>query len=292
MNSLRFTLPLALALCSGSAWAANYVASGKEPVYIGSQACGACHDGPEMGHQFSKWRLSAHAKAYTALSGPDAAEITKLSGITEEPHRAKMCLGCHATASEEEDWRHGEGFHLEARLQCEACHGPGSEYATETIMRDQARAIANGLRLHTRDDCMICHRVKGSHEAVLKKQPFYLDQAWLQLAHPLPEEKPDVPLSPAIAKFPSPHKYTGVMACASCHTGPNFNFQFSQWRRTRHAQAYANLSTKKAAELASAAGIQGDPQTAEACLKCHATAATTADASLLKIGRASCRERV
>ena len=103
-----------------------------------------------MGHQFSKWRLTAHAKAYAALSLPEAKEITRLSGITEEPHKAKMCLGCHATASEEEDWQHGEEFHLEDGLQCEACHGPGSEYATEEIMKDKPRAMANGLRIYTR----------------------------------------------------------------------------------------------------------------------------------------------
>jgi hypothetical protein len=35
-----------------------------------------------MGHQFSKWRLSAHAKAYTSLALPESKEITRLSGLT------------------------------------------------------------------------------------------------------------------------------------------------------------------------------------------------------------------
>ena len=175
--------------------AASYVASGKEPIYIGAQACGKCHDGPQMGHQFSKWRLTAHAKAYAALSKPEAKEITKLSGITEEPHRAKMCLGCHATASEEEDWQRGEEFHLEDGLQCEACHGPGSEYATKEIMQSKAKAMANGLRIYAKDDCMICHRTKGSHDAVLKKKPFNLDEAFHAIAHPIPNETPEGPAS-------------------------------------------------------------------------------------------------
>ena len=64
-----------------------------------------------------RWAISsangasrAHAKAYASLSLPEAKDITQLSGITEEPHQAKMCLGCHATAAEEEDWERGEGF--------------------------------------------------------------------------------------------------------------------------------------------------------------------------------------
>jgi len=271
-----------LAIAFAPRASAAYVASGKEPIYLGAQACGKCHDTPQMGHQFSKWRLAAHAKAYAALSMPESKEIAKLSGITQEPHQAKMCLGCHATASEEEDWRHGEEFHLEDGLQCEACHGPGSEYATEDIMKDRTKAMANGLRIYTREDCHICHRAKGSHDAVLKRKPFNLDQALLAIAHPIPKQKPDVVATLEGAKNPSAHKLAGVMACAACHTGPKFNFQFSKWRMSKHARAYAALATSKAGEIAEAQGLAGDPQKSEQCLKCHATGASVEPDSLLK----------
>lgn len=132
--------------------------SGKDPIYLGSQACGRCHDGPQMGHQFSRWRLAAHAKATASLSLPEAREIAKLSGITEEPHKAKMCLGCHATASEEEDWQRGEEFHLADGMQCEACHGPGSEYKTLAIMKDPAQARSAGLVMPGKEFCATCHQ--------------------------------------------------------------------------------------------------------------------------------------
>lgn len=254
-------------------WAASSAPMGpaKEPVYIGAQACGSCHEGPEMGHQFSKWRLSAHAKAYAALALPEAVEITKLSGLTEEPHRAKMCLGCHATAADAEDWERAEGFHLEDGLQCEACHGPGSEYAPEEIMRDRMKAMMNGLKMPKKEDCMICHRMKGSHEAVLKGKPFDLETAWQAIAHPIPKGNNPKPAAPTASSPSSAFKFTGVMACASCHSGPMFNFQFSKWRLSKHAQAYAVLATPKAFEIAKAQGIAGDPQKADACLKCHTT---------------------
>ncbi len=271
------SLPLALALASTTALAAPSHA--KDAFYLGARACAHCHDGPAMGAQFSKWRLSAHARAYASLALPESKEITRLSGLTEAPHQSRMCLGCHATAADAEQWEHGDGFHLEDGLQCEACHGAGSEYAPEDIMRDRAQAMAHGLKMPTRDDCLLCHRPKGSHDAVLKKKPFDLEQAWLAVAHPKPKD-PN-PLPAAAPPPASPHAYTGVMACAACHAGPRANFQFSTWRRSPHAQAYATLASPRGLELARAAGVTGDPQQAAACLKCHRTGCGLAAESFL-----------
>lgn len=257
------------------------VGGGKQPIFIGAQACGRCHDGPEMGHQFSKWRLSAHAKAYAVLALPESREILRLSGITEEPQKAKLCLGCHATAADAENWEKAEGFHLEDGLQCEVCHGPGSEYSPADIMNDRMKAMMHGLTMPKKDDCLLCHRAKGSHDAVLKKKPFDLEMAWQAIAHPAPKEnKPKAqPVAPPPA---SPFKFTGVMACAACHTGPMFNFQFSQWRLSKHAQAYAVLATPKALEVAKERGVTGDPQKCDQCLKCHTTGQGLAADSLVK----------
>jgi len=261
--------------------AAASMGGGKEPMFTGAQACGTCHSGPEMGHQFSKWRLSAHAKAYASLALPESKEIVRLSGITEEPHKAKMCLGCHATAAEAEDWEKAEGFHLEDGLQCEACHGAGSEYSPEPIMKDRMQAMMNGLKMPTKDDCMICHRAKGSHDAVLTRKPFDLEMAWQAIAHPTLKENPTGE-GPESAQLSSPHRFTGVMACASCHSGPMFNFQFSKWRMSKHAQAYAALATLRATELAREAGVTGNPQADARCLKCHSTGSAYASASFMK----------
>jgi len=273
-----------LAGALGSPWQLQAAASGsgKEPIYIGAQACGRCHDGPSMGNTHSKWLMSAHARAYAALAMPESKEILKLSGITEEPYKARMCLGCHATASEEEDWERAEGFRMKDGLQCEACHGPGSEYATMEIMQDKTKAIANGLKMQKKEDCLMCHRVKGSHEAVLKRAPFNLDQAWAAIAHLTPKEPPAMDIVPANPVGASNHAYTGVMACAECHDGPKFNFQFSLWRMSRHALAYTSLATPKATAMAQAAGIKGDPQKAAQCLKCHATGSGIQASSLQK----------
>ena len=255
--------------------AADY-STGKEPMYIGAAACGKCHDGQASGHQFSIWRRTPHARAYAALSMPESKEITLLSGITQEPHKARMCLGCHATAADSEEWERMEDFHLEDGLQCEVCHGPGSEYATREIMSDRTKALANGLRIPTLDECRLCHRPKGSHDGVLKRPAFDLDAAWKRIAHPKPKgaRLPEEPIWPQnFGTNHSAHQFSGVMACAKCHTGPERGFQFSKWRMSPHAQAYAVLSTPKGLEDAAQAGVTGDPQQAPQCLKCHSTGA-------------------
>ena len=49
-------------------------------------------------------------------------------------------------------------------------------------------------------------------------------------------------------------------------------YQFSQWRMSPHARAFAVLATKQAYEMAAKQGVKEPPQTSPACLKCHSTA--------------------
>lgn len=184
-----------------------YKKPAKDPLFIGAQACGSCHDGPEMGHQFAKWKLSAHAKAYDSLAKPESKEIVRLSGLTGDPYQLRMCLGCHATASESEDWEKMPEFRTEDGMQCEACHGAGSEYASVAVMSDRKLAMAAGLKIPSKDDCRVCHRPKGSHDVVLKRPPFDLDAAWAAIAHPTPKPGSPAtppPAAPAVSSVPAP----------------------------------------------------------------------------------------
>ena len=255
----------------------------KQPVYVGSRACARCHEGKAAGNQYSHWLGTAHSKAWASLATPEAKAMARLSGIPDEPEKAPVCLGCHATAADSEKWERDAGFRLEDGVQCEKCHGPGSEYMDEAVMRDPEASRRAGLRRFTKRDCAVCHYVKGSHVAVHRKPPLDVDRAWDVLAHPVPPGggPGPTPDSAPKAKAPGP-KYVGSYACGSCHQGPQMGYQLSLWRMGPHAQAYAVLSTPRAAELAKKAGVE-DPQHAPACLKCHSTggaegaAATTYD---------------
>ena len=249
----------------------------KQPVYVGAHACAQCHEGKHAGNQYSHWLMSAHAKAWASLAKPEAKEMARLSGITDVPEQSPICLGCHATAAETEAWERDADFRLEDGVQCEKCHGPGSEYMDPDVMRDPEAAKRAGLRRFTKRDCAVCHYVKGSHVAVHNKPQLDVDDAWMRLSHPIPEggiaEPNEVSLAGQAAPAdPAPGpKYTGTHACGACHRGPMMGYQYSVWRLSPHARAYAALSGLGATERAKEMGVSGDPQTSPACLKCHAT---------------------
>jgi YVTN family beta-propeller protein len=254
----------------------------KQPVYVGARACARCHEGKAAGDQYSHWLRTAHSQAWASLALPEAKAMARLSGLLDEPERAPVCLGCHATAADSESWERDPAFHVEDGVQCEKCHGPGSEYMDEKVMRDPEAARRAGLRRFTKRDCAVCHYVKGSHSTVHQKAPLDVEDAWNKLAHPVPkkaasagpaarpraEEFPFAEVPPS--QSPGP-KYVGAARCGSCHQGPRMGYQLSLWRLSPHAQAYAALSTPAAAAIARKMGVSGPPQLAAACLKCHAT---------------------
>ncbi|OHB72367.1 MAG: hypothetical protein A2V70_16420 [Planctomycetes bacterium RBG_13_63_9] len=272
-------LLIAMTLCGWAAlWlpallAAEHVE--RHPVYVGSKVCASCHQGQSMGHTQCRWLLSGHARAYAVLAKPEAKKIADLSGIPREPQEAPMCLGCHATGAEAEDWEKDKTFSIEDGVQCEKCHGPGSEYMDEKVMMNREAAMRAGLKMPAESDCMACHQVKGSHVAVHKLPKLDIKKALEQIDHPVPRhweyaELPGLP-RPVAAEKPLP-KYIGTLGCAACHKGPMMGYQFSKWRMSGHANAYAVLGTPAAESIAKEMGIQGDPLAAPACLKCHTTA--------------------
>lgn len=266
-------LPAALlAFLAVVAWVCA-VAEEKRPVYVGARVCAQCHEGSAAGNQFSLWLLSKHSRTYAVLSKPEAKEIAKLSGIPQEPQDSPACLGCHATAADAENWEKDPTFHVEDGVQCERCHGPGSEYADAKIMQDRGAAMAAGLKIPVLQDCAICHNVKGSHSAVHKLPALKMEQAWKDLRHPVPEnyryEAPKVSGTEGMRAKTGP-KFIGSVGCAACHRSAGMGYQYSAWRLSAHARAYAVLGSPAGQKMAAMAGIK-DPQRSTECLKCHTT---------------------
>jgi YVTN family beta-propeller protein len=255
----------------------------KEPYYVGARVCATCHEGPEMGHQYSKWLLSKHSRAYSRLSLPQSREIVRLSGVPQEPQESIICLSCHATGMEAEDWERDDTFFIDDGVQCEKCHGPGSEYIDPQVMMNRELAMRRGLRMPTKADCFVCHNEKGTHLAVHDRPMLDLDEAWERIAHRTPEspnwEAVELPAGRAAEGGADP-RYMGVHACAECHRDAVMGFQFSRWRESAHSMAYARLSTPEAMKVARDGGVSGDPQKSADCLKCHVTGGADLDASL------------
>jgi len=248
----------------------------QKPVYVGARVCGRCHAGPGMGHQFSLWLLSRHSQAYAALAKPEARQIARLSGIREEPQASFTCLGCHSSGGQAEDWEKDDTFRIEDGVQCESCHGPGSEYMAAPVMADAQAARKAGLQMPGVDVCMKCHLTKGTHVAVLNSPQLDLEKRMVAIAHPRPADAVmgtmARPASDNSEQKAGP-RYVGSAACGACHRGPESGYQHSLWRLSTHARAWASLATPRARQVAAEKGLEGDPQQSPRCLQCHSPAA-------------------
>jgi len=67
------------------------------------------------------------------------------------------------------------------------------------------------------------------------------------------------------------HQYVGARKCSSCHSKKLIGNQVDVWRKSAHANAYDTLAGDRAQEVARKAGVEGKPQKAEQCLRCHVT---------------------
>ncbi len=120
------------------------LAASAEPTYIGAAKCKMCHK-----IEYDSWAQTKHAKATD-----DAKASTKWKFEA-------ACLTCHATNKDE----------AMAGVQCEACHGAGSDYKSLSVMKDLAKAKAAGLTIPTQETCNPCHDGKDHH----KQQTFTKD---------------------------------------------------------------------------------------------------------------------
>jgi len=117
--------------------AAPLLVAGAAPDYVGVGKCKPCHL-PEYG----TWSASAHAAAL------DTAKAAEGFG--------PACLACHATNS-------SDGL---PGVQCEACHGPGSQYWPIPVMYDLKKSIELGLVVQAQKVCDRCHDGQDHHATV------------------------------------------------------------------------------------------------------------------------------
>jgi len=95
-------------------------------------SCQSCHR-----EAFDAYTHTAHARAYATLA----------AGFV---HRDTNCVGCHVTGYEEEGGFTGMRLRNAPvdliDVQCEACHGPGSDHSRDGSYRTNAT-----------ESCVTCH---------------------------------------------------------------------------------------------------------------------------------------
>lgn len=79
---------------------------------------------------------------------------------------AEACGECHEVQFD--SWASSGHAARAPMLDCEDCHGPGSEYKPMSVMKDPAKASAAGLVIPDKAFCAQCHK-KGVDDAFMKK---------------------------------------------------------------------------------------------------------------------------
>jgi hypothetical protein len=166
----------------------TFTASAAEEMhtYIGVDKCKICHKSEAAGQQYVIWSQSAHAKAYETLASDDAKKIAKEKGI-EDPQKAAECLQCHVTAYGVDAKYLGEKYAMTDGVECESCHGPGSDYYKISVMKaiasGETKPETVGLVMPDAKVCTTCHNDKSP-----TFKGFDFDKMAKKIAHPIPAE--------------------------------------------------------------------------------------------------------
>ena len=139
------------------------------PKYVGREVCLQCHTADQAAGACLVEPNAKHARAYQALTRPEAEDIALLCGIATPPTESRICLGCHAAAADVGPrWTEGS-FNIRLGVQCEACHDAGSQHAAARRSgRKEPRALEEpSIRRRSREYCATCHVPLPSHRAVL-----------------------------------------------------------------------------------------------------------------------------
>ncbi len=104
--------------------------------FLGARACKSCHQ-----DTWAAYTASSHSQAFMSL---------RSKGQSNEPE----CILCHSTGYRYQNgYAEERPFNKMVNVQCEACHGYGSEHARDGKWRAQAK-----------DSCITCHDQKNSPE--------------------------------------------------------------------------------------------------------------------------------
>ncbi|MCX6168914.1 MAG: cytochrome c family protein [Ignavibacteriales bacterium] len=145
--------------------------------FVGSKTCGMCHKSEKQGQQLKIWSESKHAQAYKVLLTPQADEIAMKKG-GKKAAETPECLKCHVGEK-----ALVESTFKEDGVQCETCHGAGSEYKTMSVMKNKEEAIKKGLTVPEGEKfCKTCH---NSASPTFKE--FKYAEMWKKIAHATPK---------------------------------------------------------------------------------------------------------
>jgi|SRR3989304_3515072 len=155
--------------------------------YVGVKTCSMCHKSEKQGKQFDIWKNSEHSKAFQTLTTQKADEIAKAKGLKKPAAESPECLECHVIGFGVDEKLLDKNFNYKDGVQCETCHGAGSEYKIISIMKDKKKSVSAGLRefkdtAAIEEFCKTCHNEKSP---VYKE--FKFKEGWDKIKHSVPK---------------------------------------------------------------------------------------------------------
>lgn len=167
-----------------------------DAVFVGASKCKSCHNKESAGGIHDKWESMKHAHAFEVLKSDEAIAVAKEMGI-EDPTKSADCMKCHDTGYTEPDERKHRRFKTELGVQCETCHGPGSEHVKARLAAAKEEEVEEGVLRQIGEGeivmpdvqlCLSCHNDESP-----SFKPLDLEKALKTIQHMHPKrEKPRV----------------------------------------------------------------------------------------------------
>ena len=164
-------------------------AAAQDAKYAGAKKCKTCHKKELIGDQYGKWQDAKHSEAFKTLTSDDAAEIAKEQGVIGPASQSEKCLKCHVTAyGADASAFDKKPLNPADGVQCESCHGPGSDYKKKKTMADHDKSVAAGMWEAGKDEkiCTACHNDESPTWDAEKG--FDYEKRKEEIAHPIPED--------------------------------------------------------------------------------------------------------
>ena len=152
-----------ISLCLVALCLTPSIAAAGDHEYIGVKKCKMCHKKDGI---FESWQATPHATAWDKLSADQQAQ---------DEYKKFYTTGTTAK---------GE---LLTGVQCEACHGPGSDYKKKKVMKDRDAAVAAGLLIPNEETCKKCHNEGATPELAASAADFDYEAMKAKGVHKLGE---------------------------------------------------------------------------------------------------------
>lgn len=177
---------LVCAAVAALASATAFAQGAAKPQYVGAGKCKMCHNTAKQGKIYDVWMATKHAQAFTVLASEEAKKIGTAKGIAD-PQKADACLKCHVTGHTAPAAERGEKWAATEGVTCESCHGAGSLYWKNDVMKaiaaDSTKAAAVGLLHPSEKTCVGCHNAESP-----TFKEFNFKAMWAKIEHKIPAE--------------------------------------------------------------------------------------------------------